>query len=196
MAKKIKPIKGVDKLYYAVLTEDTVETLTYSKPKYLQGIKNISITPIWSEGTYYEESKLSFEEKSLDGYEVSIGITDVADEDLADLFGYELCEEGGYVQGNSDTGKDIALLVRAKKAGGEYKYIVLYKGRLATGEMTIEGEEGSPNYQAQTLSGKFVNTTKTGKAIYLVDSDSTGAPEDLDTKFFESVIIPTKKIGE
>lgn len=191
--KQIVPIKGVQKLYYAVLEKDDNTGLTYSKPKYLKGIKKIQISPIYSEGTYYEESQLAFEEKSLDGYDVTIDITDVADEDLAELFGYELCEEGGYVQGNADTGKEIALLVKAKKAHGEFRYIVLYKGRLATGELAIEGEEGSPNYQAQTLSGKFVNTEFTKKAKYTVDSDSTGAPEDLDTKFFENVIIPTVK---
>lgn len=192
--KQIVPIKGIQKLYYAVLTKDDSLGLTYETPKYLKGIKKIQISPIYSEGTYYEESQLAFEEKNLDGYEVTIDITDVADEDLSELFGYELCQEGGYVQGNSDVGKEIALLVKAKKAHGGFRYIVLFKGRLATGETSIEGEEGSPNYQAQTLSGKFVNTEFTGKAKYTVDNDSIGAPEDLDTKFFTNVIVPTKKI--
>ena len=190
--KKLVPIKGIEKLYYAVITQDTSGGLTYDTPVYLKGVKKVQMSPIYSEGVYYEESKLAFEEKSLDGYDVVIDITDVKEEDLEKLFGYDLCTEGGYMQGGNDVGKEVALLMKAKKAFGQYRYIILFKGRLTPGEITIEGEEGSPNYQAQTLAGKFIATTNTGKIKYTVDSDSPDAHIE-DRTFFANVMKPNKK---
>ena len=193
MAKKTLPIINIDKLYYAVITQDDIEGLTYSKPIYLEGIKKIGMTPTISTGEYRHEGKLVVSNQNLDSVEVSIDITDVATEHLVDLFGYKLAKTGGYIETSKDFAKDIALLFRAVLADGEYRYVVLYKGSLVSGELNYEQSDGSPNYQGKTLTGKFMPTAFNNMVRYTVDSDDVGVAEDIDTKFFENVIVAEVK---
>lgn len=185
---------GIEKLFYSILTKDDTTTLTYGVPVYLPGVKEITVNPKQNTEKIYAENKVWEQDTSLESIEVGINLADLTNAEKAKLLGHTLAAEGGIFAGGKDSAPYIALLYKANLSGGGYRYQVLYKGKLGLPQDSVKGEEGKKDYQTEEMSGIFQTTKKNGMWKYQVDSTDDLVPADIDTTFFASVIIPTKKV--
>lgn len=189
--KKLRPLRGLTRIAYAVRTVGSDGTVTYGVPKEIPMPKRIAASPSTTSNKYYAGSELQFNEDILEHITIAIGITDLQDEDIHILLGHKLATEGGYIVNQYDAPTEVAILIEAKKAfSDDYRYVTYFKGTFSEGEETIEGEEGSANYQGKTLNGTF---SAGANYKYVVDTDSPGASATLKDTFFKSVVVPTPK---
>ncbi len=186
-------IIGLEKLYYAKITKDDNTGLTFDSPTYLAGVKEIKISPKVSTEKLYAENKLWEQATTLDDIEVSINIADLTNAELADLLGHTIATEGGIYAKDSDEAPYIALLYKANKSNGKARYGVIYKGKMELPDDSAKGKEGKTDFQTPEMKATFQPLQNNGMWKYQVDSDDASCPVTIDTDFFASVIIPTKK---
>ncbi|WP_019850627.1 major tail protein [Desulfitobacterium sp. PCE1] len=187
-------IVGLEKLYYAKLTEDKIAGATYETPIYLEGVKEISIAPKVSTVKAYAENRAWAQVTSFDDVEVSIDLIDLTNAQRADLLGSDLAVEGGVISKVNDTAPYIALLYVANTSDGGKQYGVLYKGKMELPEDSAKGQEGTVNFQSFSMKASFMPLRYNGMWKYQVSDKDPDCPVDIETKFFEEVIIPTEKV--
>ena len=188
MPNAIVPVVGLKKLYVAKILADDATT-TFDTPKCLAGIKEISIKPKVAIDEFYAEDMLWLSDTTLANIDVEVNITDLTSEDEAMLLGHKIATEGGIIKSADDVAPDVALLFKAIKGNGKARYITLYKGKFSIGDDDYKGKEGKANFQTKKLKASFSPLHSNSMWSYKVDEED-GMD---DTKFFESVILPTEK---
>ena len=191
MSKKITT--GVEKAYYAILTEDG-ETPTYEAAKYLPGLREISVKPNEEQSTIYAENRLYDSESSLADIEVTLDFTSIDTEDYVALLGKKIANEGGIIESADDQPPYIALMVEKTLSGGVKEYLTLFKGKLGIPEDKAKTKEGKTEYQTVALSGLFM-TLENGMWKHSVKTTDAGFNEETHKlKWGKSVVIPTEKV--
>lgn len=186
-------IIGLEKLYYSKITKDDSTGLTFSVPKYLPGVKEIKIAPKTNTEKLYAENKLWDQSTTLQDVEVTVNLVDLTNAEQADMLGQTVAAEGGVFASDGDIAPYIALLYISNKSNGKKRYGVLYKGKMELPDDSAKGQEGKTDYQTPEMKSTFQPLINNGMWKYQVDEDDPDCPSDIETKFFESVIVPTKK---
>lgn len=184
---------GLEKLYYALVTKDDDIDLTFGTPVYLPGIKEIGVAPTKSTNKLFAENVLWEQVTSLEDVAVTINLADLSNKDSAILLGQSVATEGGVFAKEQDEPPYVALLYKANKSNGESRFQVLYKGKFTLPNDDAKTKEGQVDYKTPNIAATFQPTKNNGMWKYQVDTDDADAPIDLDTSFFTSVIVPTKK---
>lgn len=186
---------GLEKLYYALVTKDDDADLTYETPVYLPGVKEISVNPTAQTTKLYAENKLWEQESAIDEIQASIDLADLSNKESAVLLGQTVATEGGIFASDGDSAPYVALLYKANKSNKQARYQVLYKGKFSLPQETSKTKEGQTEFQTPKMSAIFQPTINNGNWKYQVDTDDPDCPVGIDTSFFTSVIIPTKKVA-
>lgn len=184
---------GIEKLYYAVLTNDEGGVATYETPVYLKDVKEISISPKQNTEKGYAENKLKIQITSLDEIEVGVNLLSLTNAQKAELLGHKLATEGGVIMNSDDEAPYIALMYVANKANGEKRYGIMYKGKMQLPEDGAKGQEGKAEIQSPEMKATF-QPLDDGTWQYQVDTDDANCPADIATTFFTDVILPTEAI--
>jgi phi13 family phage major tail protein len=188
------PIIGLEKLYYSKITKDDASGLTFGTPIYLAGVKEIKISPKVSTEKLYAENKLWDQATTLEDIEVTVNLADLTNAQSADLLGQQLAEEGGVFASSSDEAPYICLLYVANKSKGEKRYGIIYKGKMELPDDSAKGQEGKTDFQTPEMKSTFQPLQNNGMWKYSLDSDDADCPTNIDSTFFTSVIVPTKKV--
>ena len=191
------PITGIENLYYAKQTVDTLNTLTYGTPIYMPGVKELGIKPKQNTEKSYAENKLWDQMTVFDSAEVSISIQDLTSAQRADLLGQNTAAEGGVFATDGDEAPYVALLYKATIRGG-YRYGVIYKGQFTLPDDSMKGQEGKPDFQTPSIKATFqptiyammVGSNQKSPWEYHVDTTDPNCPEDIDSTWFKTVKIP------
>ncbi|WP_238899461.1 major tail protein [Clostridium sp. YIM B02500] len=187
-------IVGLEKLYYSKITKDDSTGIVFDKPIYLPGIKEIKIAPKSNTAKLYAENKVWDQTTTLEDIEVTVNVADLTNAQSADLLGQTIATEGGTFASSDDIAPYIALLYVANKSNGKKRYGILYKGKMELPDDSSKGQEGKVDYQTPEMKATFQPLQNNGMWKYNVDEDDPNCPSDIETKFFESVIVPTKKV--
>ena len=153
MSKKITT--GVEKAYYAILAEDG-EIAKYQVPKYLPGLREISITANEEQATIYAENRLYDSENSLGEIEVTLDFASIDTVDYAALLGKKIAAGGGIIESADDQPPYIALMVEKTLSGKVKEFLTLFKGKLSIPEDKAKTKEGKTEYQTVSLNGLFM----------------------------------------
>lgn len=191
------PITGIENLYYAKQTADTLDTLTYGAPIYMPGVKELGIKPKQNTEKSYAENKLWDQMTVFDSAEVSISIQDLTSAQRADLLGQNTAAEGGVFATDGDEAPYVALLYKATIRGG-YRYGVIYKGQFTLPDDSMKGQEGKPDFQTPSIKATFqptiyamtVGSNQKSPWEYHVDTTDPNCPADIDSNWFKTVKIP------
>lgn len=189
MAQKILPIVNINKLYVAKLLTEDIDKITYDTPRYLEGIKQLTIKPKQNSDPYYHEGRKILTDKTLEDISVTINITDLTDEDECYVMGYKLAKTGGVIRNENDIAPTVAILYEAEKSEGGTRYGILYAGTFGVSDEDIKGKEGKANFQSKSIEATF-RPLVNGLWNYKVDSDSTGVTQEFLNGFFSQVTIP------
>ena len=151
---------GLDKLFYADITEDDNGNETYGKPKQLAKAISADLSIELNEATLYADDGQAEAVKEFKGGTLSLGVDDIGHAVAADLVGAKLDKNGVLVSGSEDTSKYVAIGFRAKKANGKYKYYWLYRVLFGVPATNLATKGDSISFQTPTIEGSIFRRNK------------------------------------
>ncbi len=183
-------VTGISKCYYALVTADTADALTFGTPVYMPGVQSLDITPKVNNTRQYGENKIWRQKNKTEGADVAIALADLTSVQRAALLGSNTATEGGVYATSDDTSPDVAILYKATIDGGT-RYGVIYKGQFMLPAESNKQEEGKTEFQVPALSAFFQPTINNGFWEYHVDSTDANFSISTDAAWFGAVIVPS-----
>ena len=117
---------GLDKLYYAKITEDTSGNETYGDPHPLAKAMTAELSVELAEATLYADDGAAAVVKEFQSGTLTLGVDDIGVTVAQDLTGATIDGNKVLVSTSEDGGTPVAVGFRAKKANGKYRYFWLY----------------------------------------------------------------------
>ena len=151
---------GLDKLYYADITEDENGNETYGTPKQLAKAISADLTVELNEATLYADDGQAEAVKEFKSGTLSLGVDDIGAETAAALVGATLDANGVLISGSEDTAKYVAIGFRAKKANGKYKYYWLYRVLFGVPATNLATKGDSISFNTPTIEGTIFRRNK------------------------------------
>ena len=193
---KVFEFRGIDSVYYAKVLSDTREAITFDEPKYLAPIAELGKTTEASSEAHYYDNKALISLSSEGADEVTLSLSAIPIDVLADITGKYFDESLGMMSENAGIAPDIALLYRTKGTDGEYRYVTRYKMKASIPEETVATEDDGTEGNGQELTLTGVSTvyefTKGGSAKAVV-VDTRFALADVSKWFTEVHTIDSVK---
>lgn len=176
---------GMDKIHYAIMTDEEQET--YGTPKPIPGAITGTVSPTTNTETLYADDQTWETASSLGEIEIELNVADLTQEVLADLLGATVDANGVMVQAATDVAPYVALGFRSQKSNGKYRYYWFYKGKFQPNEEEFQTKEDSPSFQTPTITGTFISrqTDKMWRAR--VDEDGETVPAQVISNWFTAV---------
>lgn len=189
-------IVNVAKLYYSTITKDELgaSNLVFGTPVYLPGVRQIDAKVQTSTEKLYAEGKVWEQSSTLENVELAVEMADISNADYAIMLGHKLATQGGVIAMSDDVAPYVALLAEFDKSNGEKSYRIFYKGKF--NEPDSDGgktKEDKVEFQTKKITCTFQPLINNSMWKYQVDSDDPSCPADIESTFFNSVIVPTVK---
>lgn len=147
---------GLDKLYYATITEDATGTETYSAPTMLAKAISAELSVELAEATLYADDGAVEVIKEFQGGKLTLNVDDIGSQAACVLTGASVDDKGVLVSASEDGGSPVAIGFRAKKSNGKYRYFWLYKVKfgIPATNLTTKGE--SVEFSTPTIEGSVM----------------------------------------
>ena len=186
---------GLDKLYYAKITEGTDGTETYGSPIQLAKAMKADLSVELVEATLYADDSPAEVVKEFKNCKLSLGIDDIGVTAAEDLTGAKLDDNHVVISGSEDGGAPVAVGFRAKKANGNYRYFWLYRVKFGIPATNLATKGDSITFSTPTIEGTVFRRNKTdgnGKHPWKaeVNEDDTSVPASVITGWYTSVYEP------
>jgi len=151
-------MKGVDKLYYALVTQDDADAYAAGTPVPLAPLKLAVQTPDSNTKVEYYDNQPMFNFNSVGETKIKVNITNLPLDVQAEILGqvYDAANES-YYEGGA-TPPDIALGWRAKNSDGTYTLFWFFKGKFALFEEENATETDTPDPKGLSVEFTAVRT--------------------------------------
>lgn len=148
---------GLKDLYVAKITSaDDVAVPTYATPVRLAKAIKVDLSVETAEAALYADDSIDAVEREFVGGEIKLNVNDLSNENLALLLGWETDSDGVLYGSANATAPYFAIGFRAKKPGGKYKYLWIYKAKFAAPAENYETKGNSINFVTPEISAKFM----------------------------------------
>ena len=154
---------GLDRLYYAKITESASGDETYSTPKVLAKAIQGDLSIELNEATLYADDAAAEIVKEFKSGKLTLGIDDIGPEVAEDLTGANIDDNGVLVSTGEDTAMPVAVGFRARKSNGKYKYFWLYKVKFGAPATNLQTKGDSINFQTPSIEGTIQRRNKVDK---------------------------------
>ena len=187
---------GLDKLYYAKITEDADGNETYAAPKSLAKAMTADLSVELAEATLYADDGAAEIVKEFKSGTLSLGIDDLGAEIASDLTGSTIDAGGVIISAAEDGGEPVAVGFRAKKANGKYKYYWLYRVKFGIPATNLATKGDSITFSTPTIEGTILRRNKadaSGKHHWkaeVTEGDTTVSATTI-TNWYKEVYEPT-----
>ena len=133
---------GLDKLYYAKITEGENGDETHETPIPLAKAMTAELSLELAEATLYADDGAAEVVKEFQSGTLTLGVDDIGVSVAQDLTGATLDDNKVLVSASEDGGAPVAVGFRAKKANGKYRYFWLYRVKfgIPSTNLTTKGE--------------------------------------------------------
>ena len=186
---------GLDKLYYAKITEDENSNETYDSPVQLAKAMTADLSVELAEATLYADDGASEIVKEFKNGTLSLGVDDIGAAVASDLTGATIDANGVVVSTSEDGGDPVAVGFRAKKSNGKYKYYWLYRVKFGIPATNLATKGDSITFSTPTIEGTILRRNKVDgqnkhpwKAE--VTEGDTGVANDTITNWYKQVYEP------
>ena len=98
------------------------------------------------------------------------------------------------VANRDDRPNDVAVLFRAEKSNGAYKYVCLYKVQFDPPAANLETKQETPSFQTPVLNGQAIPRLSDGNEDVDFDSDDEEVDISIFTNWFEQVYEETPEV--
>ena len=191
---------GLDKLYYAPITEDENGEETYGTPVQLAKAISAELSVELAEATLYADDGASEVVKEFKSGTLSLGVDDIGPSVASDLSGVTIDKNNVIIASSEDITSPVAIGFRAKKSNGKYKYFWLYRVKFGIPASSLATKGDSITFSTPTIEGTIMRRNKPdGKNNHPwkaeVTEGDTGVETSVITNWYSKVYEPTY-IGE
>ena len=187
---------GLDKLFYAKITEDDAGDETYGTPVQLAKAMNADLSVELAEATLYADDGASEIVKEFKNGTLSLGVDDIGASVASDLTGATIDANVVVVSASEDGGEPVAVGFRAKKSNGKYKYYWLYRVRFGIPATNLATKGDSITFSTPTIEGTILRRNKVdGKGKHPWKAEVTegdaAVTSDIITNWYTEVYEPS-----
>lgn len=187
---------GLDKLFYAPITEDASGNETYGTPVQLAKAISAELSVELAEATLYADDGVSEVVKEFKSGTISLGVDDIGAAVAADLTGVTIDENNVIISTSEDAGKPVAVGFRAKKSNGKYRYFWLYRVKFGIPATNLATKGDSITFSTPTIEGTVMRRNKVdayGKHPWkaeVTEGDAGVSTQTIST-WYDTVYEPT-----
>ena len=187
---------GMDKLYYAKITEDADGNETYDTPKALAKAMKADLSIELAEATLYADDAAAEVYRTFKSGTISLGVDDLADGVAEDLTGAKVDSNGVLISTVEDISAVVAIGFRAQRANGKYRYFWLYRVVFAIPATNLQTKGDSITFSTPTIEGTVLRRNKPnalGKHPWKaeVTEGATGVSANTIADWYKTVYEPT-----
>ena len=151
---------GLDKLYYAKITEDKDGNETYASPVQLAKAISADLSVELAEATLYADDGAAEIVKEFKSGTLSLGVDDLGGSVASDLTGSTIDSNGVVISAAEDGGDPVAIGFRAKKSNGKYRYFWLYRVKFGIPATALATKGDSITFNTPTIEGTIMRRNK------------------------------------
>src|SRR5574344_2837905 len=187
---------GLDKLYYATITDDENGEEIYGTPTQLAKAISAELSVELAEATLYADDGAAEIVKEFKNGTISLGVDDIGSTTAAALTGVTVDKNNVVVSNSEDGGDPVAVGFRAKKSNGKYKYYWLYRVKFGIPATNLATKGDSITFSTPTIEGTILRRNKVdGQNKHpwkaeVTEGDSTVAA-DIITNWYQEVYEPS-----
>ena len=187
---------GLDKLYYAKITEAANGEESYEKPVQLAKAMSADLSVELAEATLYADDGAAEIVKEFKSGKLTLGVDDIGSTVASDLTGSTIDANGVIVSTSEDGGTPVAVGFRAKKANGKYRYFWLYRVKFGIPATALATKGDSITFKTPTIEGTIMRRNKVdgaGKHPWKVEATEgdTAIKADVITNWYKQVYEPS-----
>lgn len=147
---------GLRDLYRAPITTGSDGKETYGTPVKMAKAISAELTVEAAEAILYADDGADEVVKEFVKGEIKLGVNDLLPADLAALLGQTQDSDNVVYASGDDEAPYFAIGFRARKAGGTYKYIWLYKVKFSVPDETYNTKGDGIEFSTPEIVGQFV----------------------------------------
>lgn len=151
---------GLDKLYYATITDDENGEEIYGTPTQLAKAISAELSVELAEATLYADDGAAEIVKEFKNGTISLGVDDIGSSTAAALTGVTVDKNNVMVSNSEDGGDPVAVGFRAKKSNGKYKYYWLYRVKFGIPATNLATKGDSITFSTPTIEGTVLRRNK------------------------------------
>ncbi|HOE18096.1 MAG: major tail protein [Saccharofermentanales bacterium] len=186
---------GLDRLYYAKITEGENGDETYATPVSLAKAMTAELSVELAEATLYADDGAAEIVKEFQSGTLSLGVDDIGVIAAEDLTGAKIDDNKVLISASEDGGTPVAIGFRAKKANGKYRYFWLYRVKFGVPATNLATKGESITFSTPTIEGTVLRRNKLdGQGNHPwkaeVSEDDTGVAAATITGWYTQVYEP------
>ena len=151
---------GLDKLYYANITDDENGEEIYGTPTQLAKAISAELSVELAEATLYADDGAAEIVKEFKNGTISLGVDDIGSTTAAALTGVTVDKNNVMVSNSEDGGDPVAVGFRAKKSNGKYKYYWLYRVKFGIPATNLATKGDSITFSTPPIEGTVLRRNK------------------------------------
>lgn len=151
---------GLDKLFYAKITENADGNETYAAPVQMAKAMTADLSVELAEATLYADDGASEIVKEFKSGTLSLGVDDLGGSVASDLTGAVIDNNGVVISTAEDGGTPVAVGFRAKKSNGKYRYFWLYRVKFGIPATALATKGDSITFSTPTIEGTILRRNK------------------------------------
>ena len=151
---------GMDKLYYAKITEDANGNETYGTPRVLAKAMSADLSVELAEATLYADDSATEVVKAFKQGKITLGVDNLEDGVAEDLTGALVDENGVLISTAEDTSVAVAIGFRAKRSNNKYRYFWLYRVVFAIPSTSLQTKGDSITFSTPSIEGTVLRRNK------------------------------------
>jgi phi13 family phage major tail protein len=147
---------GLRDLYRAPITVDVDGKETYGAPIRMAKVISAQLAVTVAEANLYADDAIDETVKEFVSGELTLNVNDLLPADLAALLGQTQDDDKVVYGGENDDPPYFAIGFRAKKSGGLYKFIWLYKVKFAIPKESYTTKSDKVEFTTPEIVGTFI----------------------------------------
>lgn len=185
---------GLDKLFYAPITEDSNGNETYGTPVQLAKAISADLSVELNEATLFADDGQAEAVKEFKSGTLSLGIDELGADVAAELVGARVDSNGVLVSSGEDVSRYVAIGFRAKKSNGKYRYYWLYRVLFGIPATNLATKGDSITFSTPTIEGTILRRNKVDSAnkhLWKAEVTENDSNASVIASWYESVYEPT-----
>ena len=151
---------GMDRLYYAKITEDAQGIETYAKPVQLARAIKADLSIELAEATLYADDGAAYVIKDFKSGMLALGVDDIGLTAASDLTGASVDDNGVLVSASENDSQPVAVGFRAQKPDGRYRYFWVYRVKFGIPSANLQTKGDSITFQTPEIQGTIMRRNK------------------------------------
>lgn len=151
---------GLDKLFYAPITEDENGDEEYGTPVQLAKAMSAELSVELNEATLFADDGAAEIVKEFKSGTLSLGVDDIGVASAEALTGAKVDTNGVLISAGENDAAPVAVGFRAKKSNGTYRYFWLYRVKFGIPGTNLATKGDSITFSTPTIEGTILRRNK------------------------------------